>query len=102
MVELDGYLDGIIDGHVRQQCEAGENMCDGCEPDWEAQEPVTTESASPSNYAVRVTDDGEDEMSDHGVRVMDDGEDHETSDDSVGMRDDGEDDETSDDSAVYR
>jgi superfamily II DNA helicase RecQ len=32
-VELDGYLDGIINGHVRQQCEASKNVCDGCQPD---------------------------------------------------------------------
>jgi hypothetical protein len=54
-VELDGYLDGMVDGHVRHQCEAGENTCDGCQPDWEAHESVI--SRSPTPRASVISDD---------------------------------------------
>ena len=38
---LDEYLDGRVDGYVRQFCgdeHANKQRCDGCEPDWEAGE----------------------------------------------------------------
>jgi hypothetical protein len=46
-VELDGYLDGVIDGYARQQCgdqdgqlDQPEQWCDQCDPDWAAAESV--------------------------------------------------------------
>jgi superfamily II DNA helicase RecQ len=37
-VVLDQYLDGVVDGYQRRYCQdadAGEQACDGCDPDWE-------------------------------------------------------------------
>ncbi|KAH2530950.1 hypothetical protein KXW97_000753 [Aspergillus fumigatus] len=36
-VVLDEYLDGVVDGYQRRYCQdadAGEQACDGCDPDW--------------------------------------------------------------------
>ena len=39
-VVLDEYLDGITDGYMREKCEHGEQACDGCDPNWEANESM--------------------------------------------------------------
>jgi len=48
---LDGYLDGTVDGYTRERCrdqDQDELACDGCNPDWEAQEaPVSIISSPP-------------------------------------------------------
>ncbi|KAH1656748.1 hypothetical protein KXX65_006982, partial [Aspergillus fumigatus] len=40
-VVLDQYLDGVVDGYQQWYCQdadAGEQACDGCDPNWEGQE----------------------------------------------------------------
>jgi late competence protein required for DNA uptake (superfamily II DNA/RNA helicase) len=48
---LDQYLDGTVDGYTRERCQdrdMDELACDGCDPDWEAQEePVSSPGSSP-------------------------------------------------------
>lgn len=48
---LDRYLDGTVDGYTRERCrdqDQDELACDGCNPDWEAQEaPVSIISSPP-------------------------------------------------------
>ena len=48
---LDQYLDGTVDGYTRERCQDqadDELACDGCDPDWEAQEePIRVASHPP-------------------------------------------------------
>ncbi len=69
-VELDSYLDRVVEGYVRQKCEAGEIACDRCEPDWEAHEPVIIAEPSPipsKDDPVMVETEEEEEEEEDGV-----------------------------------
>ncbi|KKZ66219.1 hypothetical protein EMCG_08055 [[Emmonsia] crescens] len=77
-VVLDQYLDGEVEGYMREHCgdrQPGESQCDGCDGEWEAREAMFTTSSSGTarptatgspSYSSRATgkdDTGEDETS---------------------------------------
>lgn len=54
---LDRYLDGKVDGYERSYCgDHGqpEQMCDGCDPDWQAHEEEIASTASPPRVEINV------------------------------------------------
>ncbi|KAI9034797.1 DEAD/DEAH box helicase [Aspergillus affinis] len=51
---LDGYMDETVDGYSRRYCQDSdvhEIACDGCDPDWMAQESMVSVSPSPGPLA---------------------------------------------------